>query len=61
MSEGNDFGTEWNKSAIYCPDCSGDCLTDGDTLSCIECAFQTSSDSQLGQRLIREHYDVEEL
>lgn len=24
-----DYGTEWGRSSIYCPQCSGDCLTDG--------------------------------
>jgi hypothetical protein len=53
--------TDWNKSAFDCPECGGECLTDGNTLSCIECPFETESDSMQGYRLIEQYYDEEEL
>lgn len=57
MTDGTDrYSTRWNKSGIYCPDCSGDCLTDGTTLTCIECPFETTADSADGRRLIRQYY-----
>lgn len=46
----------WYKSPIYCPECSGYCLTDGETLSCVECPFETTADSARGQKLIREYH-----
>ena len=60
MSE-DQYDTECDGSAIRCPRCSGECLTNGETLSCNECAFQTSSDSLQGQRLIEQYYESEEL
>lgn len=49
--------SEFGYSSIYCPECSGRCLTDGYTLSCIECPFETNADAPEGQRLLRRYYD----
>lgn len=54
MSESN-FDTKWGKSSIHCPECYGHCMTDGFVLSCIECPFETDSESPTGRRLIREN------
>ena len=56
VGSNHDYSTKWNKSSIYCPECSGDCLTDGHTLSCIECPFETTTDEPEGKRLLREYY-----
>ena len=53
---GGRYRSRWGRSSIYCPDCNGDCLTDGDVLTCIECPFETTAGSAAGQRLLKDYY-----